>query len=137
MPREPQQKTINGVLYEVTPLGASKGLQLFTRVARVVGPGLERVTSLEDASGAVLAALGTLAENLDADNLEAICRLLADSTMARVNGKELALGAVFDAHFAGDLGSLFEWLKFGIEVNLGPLLAALGARVRRHVASAP
>jgi hypothetical protein len=126
--REAQTKDINGRRYAVLPLAAGPGLKLFTKVGRLVGPALEKVTTLGQARTAIFAAFGMVLERLDENDLDQIARVLAKESKVQGEKGMIPLDGVFDEHFRGDMGSLFLWLAFALEVNFGPLWDALGLR---------
>ena len=127
--------------YELTPLPASKALQVLRRLGKAVGPALAQLGAL-DAQGTSLGALGEAIEQLFAglsdEDVAFINRAFAEqSTVVLADGSQPSLGRTFDVHFQGRLGEWFEWIRFSLEVNFGPLVGALGATVgaRRAVAA--
>jgi hypothetical protein len=116
--REPQSKTIEGVEYVVTPLGASEGLKVITMLARMVGPvlgpALAGMKSLKDASQAI----GGMVEQLNDNDIDAVCRAMAKSTVVKKSAKQQPqLSSIFDLHFQGEYFAMFLWLRFALEVN--------------------
>jgi len=120
--RNPSDIVIDGDVYRVTPLPAGKGLRVFVIVAKTVSPALSKIGSLKELGDGLLEGLSAVTEKLDPDDFVTVCNLLAENTtLRRKDGKELGLSAVFDMHFAGNYVALVKWLKFALEVNLGPL----------------
>jgi hypothetical protein len=78
--RSPERTKIEGLTYEVTPFGAGTGIAVLTKLTKLVGPAMGKVTSLKDAAAAVFAALGTLAERLDDEAVADVLRKLAEHT---------------------------------------------------------
>lgn len=126
MPRKIGERTIDGVRYQVQQVGASLGAEIMFRLAR--------------SFGAILAGLnvGTLSvESLSPADFNWLLKtLIAGSKVGIVDekgdGRERMadLSFVFDEHFAGKYPQMLEWMQFALEVNFGPLDAALGSLIR-------
>lgn len=117
--------------YEVTPLPAGKALQALRRLGRAVGPAAAQLGAL-DSKNAALDALGKALEiafdGLSDDDVAFLNRTFAEAT-AIVDGDGRApLARQFDVHFQGALDEWWEWMRFSLEVNFGPLLKALGVK---------
>lgn len=136
------RKDLDGAVFEITPMGAFKGLRVMERLAKVLGPAVgaaaaggatmlkpDAAVSAQDALDTISAALGKLTEHLDGTTFEWLARELAADTMASTEqGGMVRLLDVFDLYFAGRYGLLFAWAKAALEVNYGPLgVALLGA----------
>lgn len=126
--REPQTKAIGGVLYEVTPLPAGKGLALLTRLAKLVAPALAAAPSLKDIGNFAGEAIAGLLENLTEEDTAHVCRVLAENTRVQKPTGMAALAAIFDLHFQGDYLALVEWARFALEVNYAGFFAAITAK---------
>ena len=132
--REPERKQIGAHTYIVTPLGAKRGMRLLSRLARIAGPGMTKLATA-DVKGprivgipvaAIVAAADGILERLADDDLEVVSQMLAESTMvASESGKATKLDPIFDSHFGNAYAELFQWLRFALEVNFGPLFFAL------------
>lgn len=130
--REPQRTTIAAWVYSVRPLPAGPGLALLARLARMLGPGVAGL--LEGGGGAAIGrALSQLLERVAPEEVVEIARQLAATTeVSQPGGRAPAsLAEVFDVHFAGDYLALVDWLRFALEVNFGPFVAALAGRIGR------
>ncbi len=141
--RAPEKTTIGAYTYEVTPLPAGQALKTLARLLRLLAPGLGHVGSLRPAVMTLARiTLGGLADalmRLSGDELDALCRELAEPTMVHGPGgaAPFKLAAQFDVHFQGEMLALGEWLGFAVAVNYGPLLLALGEKLPRATPSAP
>ena len=93
--RDPQNKTIGGKTYTVTPLPAMRALRLMPLVAKGIG-------------------------NMTPDELERFARELL--SMARVDGREML--KTFDIDMQGEMPALMELLAFATSVNYDPSNAA-------------
>jgi hypothetical protein len=128
--RDPLTETIDGRTYEVTPLPAGQALKTLARLLRLVAPALGKPGSLRAAGQTlqqvILGGIGGALERLDGEELDALCRELAQTTMVRGGGAPFRLDAQFDVHFQGDVLGVLRWLRFALEANFGPLFSALG-----------
>ncbi len=132
--RLPESRQIGEHHYAVMPLPAGMGLRVFAQVMKTAGPALAGIRDLRSLKvGDMASVFGDLIQSIDGDVLVDVCAKLAPMTTFD-NGNSLA--KVFDLHFQGDYLSLFEWLKFSLEVNYGPLLVGLMARVKAPEGSA-
>jgi hypothetical protein len=131
--REEETKVIDGHRYTVIPLPATRGLRLFNRAVRVLGPALGAIMGDDGEPGDALdrkidfgRVAAALSDVSDAD-LEHITSELASHTTViprgGTNGQKLA--AVFDVHFAGDVIGMFKWAAFALEVNFGDFSGVL------------
>lgn len=118
--------------YEVTPLPAGKALQVARRLGKTVAPALTKLGAL-DAKSVQLGALGEALQELFAglsdDDIAFVNRAFAECTTIVDGEARPQLSRQFDAHFQGALDAWFEWMKFSLEVNFGPLVKGLGASV--------
>ena len=130
------QKTIGGIVYEVIPLAAIVCMKLEARVARTLLSVIGESASLagRDKSKPVTAddliviarmADGIL-EALDDATIDYLFGLFAPCSYALSGSTKLHLAETCDEHFRGRPVECLEWLRFCLEVNLGPL----GARLR-------
>lgn len=130
--REPQSTTIGAWRYSVRPLPAGQGLALMARLSKMLGPGVAALVS-GDGGGAIGRALSGLLERVNPEEVVEIARHLAATTeVSQPGGKVPAsLAEVFDVHFAADYMAMMEWMKFALEVNFGPFVEGLRARLGR------
>lgn len=137
--REPQEKTINGRTYRVTPLAAGQGLGLLTLITKHIARGLENVTSLAALTEQAGKAIADVAAHLDEAHVDRLCKTLAGSAVFEVepgSGKFVPLSAHFDNHFAAAYGELAQFLAFALEANYGSFFAmAQGAMAARAPAA--
>jgi hypothetical protein len=106
--RQAQVREIDGARYEVTPLGAIRGSQVFVRLLKVLGP----VFSSKDVS--------KLFEGLTEDDMNYLVGAFSPTTMVMGSGQ---LDKIFDIHFAGRMMSMLKWLFFCMEVNYADFFA--------------
>lgn len=134
--REPQTTTIGAWRYSVKPLPAGQGLALMARLSKMLGPGVAALVA-NDGSGAIGRALAGLLERVSPEEVVEIARQLAATTeVSQAGGKAPAkLDEVFDTFFAGDFLPLLDFLKFALEVNFGPFVEGLRARLGRGAAA--
>lgn len=127
-----QTKRCGDFEYEVTPLPASKALQVARRLGKAVAPALTKLGSL-DAKAVQIGALGEAFEQLFAglsDEDIAFCnKAFAECTTIVEGEARPLLSKQFDTHFQGALDAWLEWTRFCLEVNFGPLVKGLGATV--------
>lgn len=118
--------------YEVTPLAASKALQVLRRLGKSAAPAFAKLGEI-DAKSLDLSKLGEALEellsSLTDDDVAFINRAFAEHTLIVEGEARPLLAKQFDEHFRGELGAWAEWIKFSLEVNYGPLVRALGASV--------
>ena len=123
--KKPQKKTIDGVEYTVTPLGAITGTDVLMALTKLLGP-LMGNKSMEG-----------LLSNLKTDDIKFLCTTFAETTSVTIlaqGGKKVTVplaGDFFDEHFAQKYMQMFEWLAFCVEVNyadfFGKAAAAIGS----------
>ena len=125
--REPKTKVIDGVTFEVTPLGFKRGRQAFVRLGKAVGPALGAVDSVEalQAGDGVSKALERLLLDVSDDDLEWFAETFGETTRF---WRDVSKGQPYlksdnrEALFAGQLMLFFKWLMFACEVNFSDFL---------------
>lgn len=126
MPRKTETVAIGGFEYRITQLGATTGGQVMFRLGRafaVIMAGLKDGTfSVESLSPA---DFDWLVKTMQGTTQVGIPDVKGDGSVKFHN-----LSLLFDDHFAGRYPELIEWLKGALEVNYGPLGAALGSIFR-------
>ncbi len=127
--REIEERTIDGHLYAVSQLPASRGLEMFGRLAGLIGPAaleaLARGASLDKDLQTLAPAAVALFARLKPGDLSEIAKgLLGPAT---VDGKPLE--QQFDLHFQGRIMHLFKVIFFAVEVNFRDFRDALGGLV--------
>lgn len=147
--RNPVETTIGACQYRYTPLPAGRGLKVLARVAKLAGPALARLaeTNLSGVANALrngsdgsvdfAGAIEALVERVDGEELAWLCKELATQTMVRGPHHKgfVRLDDQFDDHFCADYLSMFHWLKWCLEVDLGPLFRGLQANAAPRVDS--
>lgn len=136
---EPRSKTIDDLSFTLSPMPARRGLKMFTRLARVLGPALGQLGEGFKTGGSLAAmdiaplgaALGTAFGALDDTETDAIVNGLLDTCRVEVEGKSIRFLDVMDALIAGRTEVLFKLLAWAVEVNYGGFfkgLLGLGAK---------
>lgn len=133
--RTPQQKTIKGTLYEVTPLGAKLANPVLVRLFKILGPGIANlIASPEAVSLGTASMISELSERLGDKDVEVLITTFAPTTLIQTSDMK-GPGPLdpqrLDDHFAGNLGEQYLWILFCIEVNFGSFLGDLESAFRR------
>lgn len=123
-----------GESFTISQLPAMRGVRLFTRLGKVLGPALAQVGKVLSSSGgldtieldALAPALGALFSNLEADVVEQLLREL----FATVKVGTQDLLPVFDAKFAGRFDSVLKLAGASLEVQFGNFFGDLAARAK-------
>jgi len=131
-----EERRIGDHLFRVTQVPGTKSIRLFTRITKLVGPAIgalakdgEAIKSLLDQDvGQLGAALQTLCDDLNPDEIEALGKDFAKHARVKVGGEGewmlLENEAVFDDVFAGGVDVFLGWLGFSLQVNYSSFLAA-------------
>lgn len=123
-----------GTKYKLQTLPATKGLETFTAIMRIVGEpmgnaagGVSQTTQGVDLkSEAIGAAVGTLVDRMaDPSTLQIVKTLLEDAQVEKMPGTFVPIE--FELHWAANYGELVELLAFAIEVNFASFLGASAA----------
>ena len=130
--RQPVEKEIDGHSITITMLQPDKALKILTRLVKVVG---EPLAVFAEAGGLEAAVTGdlikkavqSLGEKLDEDDVVKTVMELMDCVI--IGGKQGK--AVFNVHFAGNLGHLFKVLAAVLEVQFGDFLGEIVALRRQ------
>lgn len=147
---EPQQKVIDGHLFEVHPLAFKKGRKVLLRLSNLLGPAIARLERIDVSKGlgAVLdteigPALGTLLSSLRDEDLEYFEEAFLEKTLVRLEGTEnlVALKLNQEAVFGANYRAYLAWLAFCFTVNFGGFLpggrTGTGAATRDGQRQAP
>lgn len=126
---------INGATYSITQLPAMRGMRLFARVARFLGPALGKLGVSGQKAGGVSeevlgAAVEALFERLAPDEFEAV--LTEFFWSLKRDGRDVApkaSGSQFDLEMAGQLVTILQLVKFAFEVNFGNFTAAAAVKM--------
>ena len=120
-------KELNGVKYAVTQFTARRALRLQAKLIKALGPFLFEISANPGH------AMELLSNSISDDTLEVLVVEILSST--RKEGMELT-PATIDMEFAGDIGTLFEVVRFALEVNFENFWKALGI-VKKEGQSVP
>lgn len=116
---ETKTKTIKSTQYDMRQFGALQGRKVLARLLQTVGPAIGAI------GGSPEAALALAISKFDSDTVDYLCDSFAPFTTIHVNGKGIALEAVFNVHYAGNYGEMLQWLAFALEVNYASFFADL------------
>ena len=118
-------RVIEGTTYRVVPVAAGIGNKVMLRLGKVGAPALfTLLASPKSTAGAFAAAIPGLVRALDLltdDDMDFLCKSFAAETQFGDGSKMRPLAAAFDEHFRGNYAAMFQWLRFSMEVNFGPL----------------
>lgn len=136
MPMQKKRTVIDGTAYEVATLNAYAALPVFDKVAKVLAPtfnalsssGTALATLSKGTTASELAVLGKLAlsvaetavKTMNAADLRFCVDAFAEATTIEMaDGKSPQLTRHFAEHFAGNLVSMWKWFYFCLNVNFG------------------
>lgn len=114
MGRETERRDIRGVTYEMSQFGAKQGQKVALRVGRYMGAVLASLGPFEPGKLDTTRLMAVILEKLDEADFEVVTEALAGQTFLIMEGKRVSLASVYDAHFAGKIGALMEWLAWGV-----------------------
>lgn len=130
MPIETKEKIIGEATYRVSQLPAMRAFKLLTRLGKVAGPALAAMKGGLDAD--LGEAAKALFDRLSEDEVEQLLRQILETVQVTEEGKTRQMLTGFDIIYAGDrMVEVFEVVKFALEVQYGPIFAALGAVASR------
>ena len=116
--RKEKETTLSGKRLRVTQLGFEDSLDLMVVLTKALGPSLG---ALATDSTQIAPALSEFAKQLSASDFKYVVNTLAKSTrINRESDKWPVLEPEVD--LAGEMGFLFKWLGFALEVNFGDFL---------------
>jgi hypothetical protein len=134
---EPVKKTIDKIDYTALPLPARQGLQLLTKLTKMVGDsalvfaarGFEDIKNGNGVDFEVATyAVQRLVEKLDErDVLSTVLEILDCVHCIEAQG-DLSDEVKFDMHFRGKMLHLFKVLQFALEVNFRDFFDAVPSR---------
>ena len=123
--RTAEERVIEGTTYRVMPVPAGIGNKVLLRLGKVGAPAvITLLASPSSKRGAWLAAMPSFVRAIDLlreEDLDFVCKEFAKETQHGTSGKLRPLGDSFDEHFRGAYPAMFQWLRFCMEVNFGPL----------------
>jgi hypothetical protein len=112
-----RSKQIGEYEYVVVPLPAGEGNEVFRRLLRLLGGGLEKLGGSD-----VSAALGGLFQALTAEDQQYVVATLCKQTQVKQASRVMPLSDCFGEHFAGCMDEQLEWIFFSLEVNFGSVI---------------
>lgn len=125
---------INDRKFTVTQLPGFASLRLFTKLVKLIGPGLLGLLSASGGNlnadmGSILAALGqggadSIFEKITPDGMEDLTKTLLNSATVELDGKSAPVLRVFDTIFQGRITDLLALLKFALGVNFEGFFSA-------------
>lgn len=137
---------IDGFIYEVHQLPATKGEEIGAELVSMVAPmigalagegkgsiKIESVGDLDLRALGLKAAADVFASQLSSPRLREIRKLMAEHTEIYGEGFGDAgapLERNYDEHFAGRYDAMLEWFMFALEVNFSGFFAGLWGRVK-------
>lgn len=125
--RTMKERTIDGHLYAVSQLPASRGLEMFGKLAGLIGPAaleaLAKGASLDKDLKTLAPAAVMLFARLQPGDLSGI----AKEMLGPATADNMPISDKFELHFQGRIMHLFKVLIFAVEVNYGDFFDALGA----------
>lgn len=122
-----QEKLIDGVNYQVSPMAFGVGRQALLRFIKLASPimssVLENKGSMETAAAAALRVLPAV---LSEEDLKYFATEFGRYSRYQHDNKWVPLPPENqELHFAGRYSAFFGWLAFSIEVNFGPFFRDL------------
>jgi len=138
-----QSRTIDGYIYEVSPVAVGPGRKLLVKLLKIVAPavkesGLDGVQQAGTGMAKGLALIATLIDRLSDSDLEDAQKLFGPQTRFTRDGEEAWITLTYDmqqTHFAAQYQQLVEWLKFALEVNYGSFFSGWMSRAKAAAAS--
>ncbi|TQE99500.1 MAG: hypothetical protein FKY71_08315 [Spiribacter salinus] len=126
MSREATKKIINGHEWETYPWDGMHGLRMQARLAKVIGPALNKMAGVENLMDADVGGIAAaLFERMDERETPQLIRDMLHGTS--VDGKDPTMDSVFNAHFAANYGELYQGVAHILQVNFGDLFTMAGA----------
>lgn len=129
--REPVEREIDGITFRVKPLGFAKGRRVFLRLAKAIGPVLEKIPMKAGAPFPIMEGLAKMMDSVTAEDLEWLDEQLAsDGAYSRESGKWpwMTTKEQREALFDGRFMTYGKWLAFAVEVNFADFFAAFGGQ---------
>lgn len=125
---EAERKTIDGIVFEVSPLGFKQGRKAFVRLSKAVGPALAAAKSLEDLKGSnVTAMLEKLVREIDDEDLEWFSDVFGKVTRFSREGDKwpFLTDSNRELLFQGRIMLFLKWLAFSLEVQFSDFYSQL------------
>lgn len=128
--QEPTKKTIDGHTYEFQTMGAKQSVKMLIRLSKILGEpisiaasflaGPGKLSEREISPDAIPSAVKALLARVDQDDALDIIETLTSKNVL-CDHKPI----VFDKHFEGRLGHLFQVLKAALEVQYGNFIEGI------------
>lgn len=135
MPMQKKSVTIDGTTYDVSTLDGYSALPVFDKIAKVLAPTINALSSSgaalaalsKEAGAAQIAVLGKLAtsaaevafRNMNVVDLRYCIDQFAERTSVRRGDKNPQLPQVFAELYAGNLTAMWKWFYFCVQLNFG------------------
>ena len=125
-----ETKEIDGTIYGVQKLPATKGLQLQLKLAKFIGGGISELKKINmKDTDSILNAMGKIVENVDDEKFAEFLKstVLTAKKMVQVEGQDEAtpLAIKFDTEFEDDYLKMYKLFIFVLEVNLGKFMQGI------------
>lgn len=125
---ETKEKEIAGSVYSVTQMTARRALRMQAKLLKIIGSPLAEMTVFANKNPGkedecLSKCVGLLADNLDDKTFDEFIVELLNGV--RKDGSELTSSKI-DLEFAGKLATLFQVVKFVIEVNFSDFFSEGG-----------
>ena len=121
-----QTKEIEGTLYGVKKLPATKGLQLQLKLAKFIGGGLGELRKIDmQDTESILNSMGKIIEGIDDDKFADFLKstVLTAKKMIPIDGGDpTPLAINFDKEFEDDYMKMYKLFIYVLEVNLGKFM---------------
>lgn len=132
-----QTKEINGTLYGVEQLPATKGLSLQLKLGKFLGGGLSDLRGFEGGSTeSILQSIGNLISKIDDEEFADFVKttVMHARKMIQVEGQDEPTPTAinFDKEFQDDYVTMWELFIFVLDVNLGKFLSGVKSRFASH-----
>lgn len=111
---------IDGIDYEIQAFAATKGIRIFQKLAKLIGPAFQALSDAKDEEAASAAAISALFESMDEVAVDELMKEL----MANVTKEKVALN--FDIEFMANYGLLVKLAQEVVMLNWGSLFSVLG-----------
>lgn len=125
------EREIDGVLFRVSQLPFPKARSVALRLAKVMGPVLEAIPTLQGGPQAILSAIPKAIDSLSEKALEALEDDLAEGCSFSTDGGKkwplMSNEAARHGLFEGSFVLYAKWLAFAVEVNFADFFVAFAA----------
>lgn len=112
--------TVGDVEYTVQAFAASKGLRIFQKLAKVIGPAFKSLANASDEGEAASVAISSLLSSLDDVELDVLMKDLLSGVYR--NGTAIN----FETEFMANAGVMVKLAQEVVNLNWGSLFTMLG-----------